>query len=102
MKAHVVVSAIRTPAPSPVLACFVRTPGEHYSIHNELVNSAGTNSHQVAISVSHSSTPVVSISSRQSIEVQQCAPTRLFRCSADVFVRPPSTHFTRQSDAASC
>lgn len=59
MKAHVVVSAIRTPAPSPVLACFVRTPGEHYSMQNALVNSAGTNSHQVAISVSHSSTPVV-------------------------------------------
>jgi hypothetical protein len=33
--------------------------GEHYSMQNALVNSAGTNSHQVAISVSHSSTPVV-------------------------------------------
>jgi hypothetical protein len=62
MKAHVVVSAIRTPAPSPVLACFVRTPGEHYSMQNALVNSAGTNSHQVATCercVSYSSTPVV-------------------------------------------
>jgi hypothetical protein len=63
MKAHVVVSAIRTPAPSPVLACFVRTPGEHYSMQNALSSTPQarirTKSPTCERCVSYSSTPVV-------------------------------------------